>query len=257
MIKTDSEKTAAGIDTKQGKGEHAQRNAELLRRAGKGDAAAAEALICENRGLVQSIAVRFLGRGAELEDLFQIGCIGIIKAIRSFDPSRGCVFSTYAVPLISGEIRRFLRDDGMIKVSRSQKKLAAELLHTAERIFAETGHEPGISEIAEAAGLSAEEAAAAISVYSPVTSLSEPCFEDESAPLEAVIPDPEADFPSFDRLALSDALGKLPPLWRRIVLLRYFRDMSQQRTAAALGLSQVKVSREEKKIIEFLRTLMQ
>ncbi len=232
-------------------------NSELIRRSQAGDEGATEELMRLNAGLVQSIAVKFGGRGVDFEDLVQIGNIGMLKAIRSFDLSRGVVFSTYAVPLIFGEIRRFLRDDGLIKICRPQKRLGALLMRARENYIAENGASPRIEELAEVCGCTAEEAAAALCAVSPAVSLSEPLSGDEeSFTLESTLFSQDENEKMLERLSLSEALGKLPELWRKIVLLRYYRDMSQQSTAEILGLSQVKVSREEKKLIEFLRKQM-
>ena len=229
-------------------------NLILLAKAQSGDEHATEELMRRNAGLVQSIAVKFCGRGTELEDLVQIGNIGMLKAIRSFDAARGCVFSTYAVPLIFGEIRRFLRDDGLIKVCRPQKKLGAMLMRAKEEYITKNGASPRIDEIAAACGVSPEEAAAALSAVSPAMSLSEPlCGESENFTLENTLCEEDGNEKMLEKITLAEALAKLPELWRRIVLLRYFKDLSQQSTAEILGLSQVKVSREEKKLIEFLR----
>ena len=231
-----------------------RQNAVLLADAQSGKIEAEEALLHLNSKLVYSIAMRFCGRGIELEDLLQIGTIGLIKAVRSFDSSRGCVFSTYAVPMIMGEIRKTLRDDGLIKVSRQQKKLGADLLGARSKIMNEEGREAGISELAKICGVTSEEAAMAISSVSPVSSLSEPFGESEGITLESKIPDPENEIEKLnDRIALSEAISKLPELMKKIVLLRYFRNFTQEETARKLGLSQVKVSREEKKIVEILR----
>ncbi len=232
-------------------------NILLLSRARQGDEEATRELCERNGGLVRSVALRFVGRGAEYDDLVQIGSIGMLRAIRSFDESRGCAFSTYAVPLIMGEIRRFLRDDGLVKVGREQKRLGAVLLRARERYISEHGSEPAISEIAAQAGVSAEEAACALEAASPVAMLSDPIFDDEGACVENTISDQTESERVFDRIALSDAIAKLPALWRRIVVCRYFHDMSQQKTAELLSLSQVKVSREEKKLLAFLREQMQ
>lgn len=219
-------------------------------------AAATEKLIIDNAGLVRSIALKFCGRGYEYEDLVQIGTIGMIKAIRSFDLERGTAFSTYAVPLILGEIRRHIRDDGPIKVGRAIKKLGAELMREQTRIISETGCEPHISELAAACGVSVEEAAAALDAISPVASLSEGADSESGFELFDRIPDESGLLDierACDRIAISQAVGRLPLLWRQIVVLRYFKNYTQQRTADALGLTQVKISREEKKIVEYLR----
>ncbi len=235
------------------------RNRELIIRAQSGDEGATETLIIENTALVKSIALKFRDRGTEFEDLMQIGTIGMIKAIRSFNLERGTAFSTYAVPLIVGEIRRHLRDDGLIRVSRSYKRTGIIIMREKNRIMTEEGREAGISELAALAGVSAEEAAIAIDAVSPITSLSDSVFGEDSKTYDAMIPDREAadEFENLnDRIALGQAINKMPPDWRKIVLLRYYRDMTQQQVANLMGLSQVKVSREEKKIMTFLRSEM-
>ena len=233
-----------------------ERNSLLLARVREGDAEAEALLVEENMGLVHTVARRFLERGTEFEDLVQIGTIGMIKAIRSFSPERGTVFSTYAVPLIVGEIRRHLRDDGPIKVSRIYKRQGVALMHEKNRILTEEGREPGIAELAACCGISVEEAAISLDAISPLTSLSDYVYGEDSVTYEGVLADEESENESeriCDRVALAQSIGKLPALWRKIVLLRYYRDMTQQQTADALGLTQVKVSREEKKILAALR----
>ena len=232
-------------------------NITLVTRAQSGDDTALSLLCEQNAGLVRKIATRFLGRGVDFDDLFQIGSIGMIRAVRSFDTGRGCAFSTYAVPLIMGEIRRFLRDDGLIKVGREQKRLGAELLRTREKIITERGTEPGIAELAEMLGITPADASDALEAVSPVTMLGEPVFDDEKISVESRLCDTDACEREFDKIALSEAISKLPPLWRQIVVCRYFRDMSQQKTAEVLNLSQVKISREEKKILAALRKEME
>lgn len=246
----------------QGKREY-ENNRELICIAqGENEAeamSATEKLIEANRGLVRSIALRFRDRGVELEDLMQIGIIGMIKAIRSFDLDRGTSFSTYAVPLIFGEIRRHIRDEGPMKVGRYYKKLGAELMSTRCRILSEEGRDAGIEELASLLGVSAEEASVAIDAISPVLSLSDNIYGEEGMTIENTLPDDDAtsDMERLcDRIALGQAVSKMPQMWQKIVLLRYYRDMTQQQTAQNLGLTQVKVSREEKKIVEFLRSQM-
>ena len=178
----------------------------------------------------------------------------MLRAIRSFDPSRGTVFSTYAVPLIIGEIRRHLRDDGLIKVSRQYKRAAVQLMNLKNKIMMEEGREASLAELAQGCSMSLSEAAVALDSVSPVASLSETVYGDEGATLESVIPSEDTELQRLgDNLALSQAIAKMPATWQKIVLLRYYRNMTQQQTAAALGLSQVKISREEKKIFDFLR----
>lgn len=218
-----------------------------------GDPTAEARLMDLNSGLVNGLAYRFRGRGTDYEDLVQIGSIGLLKAIRSFDLSRGFAFSTYAVPLIIGEIRRFLRDDGLVKVSRVQKRLGATIMHEREKYISENGVEPRLEEIAKLVGITVEEAAAALDSTSPVRSLSEVIGDDDFS-LEDVIPSREDTLGKMvENMALCETINKLPPLWRQIITLRYFKDYSQQQTAEALGLTQVKISREEKKIFSSLR----
>ncbi len=236
------------------------RHCELIAKAQSADeataAAATETLLCENMGLVRGAVAHFRDRGAEQEDLMQIGTIGMLRAIRTFDLSRGTAFSTFAVPLIVGEIRRHLRDDGMIRVGRGYKRLAAELTAKRREIAEREGRDPALEELALLCNVSKEEAAVALGAIAPVTSLSECAYEEEKGELSQRLTDDEsANEPSIlsDRLALKEAIGKMPILWRKILLLRYYRDRTQQQTADALGLTQVKVSREEKKILSFLR----
>ena len=232
-------------------------NLELIKRSQEGDEKATTELVKLNLGLVQSIAVKFNGRGVDFEDLVQIGTIGMLKAIRSFDLERGVVFSTYAVPLIFGEIRRFLRDDGLIKICRPQRKLGAILMKAKETFISEKGYSPRIEELAKICDVSPEDAAAALCAVSPAVSLSEPlCGDEENYTLENTLFIQDENEKMIEKLSLAEALAKLPELWQKIVIFRYYRDMSQQSTAEELGLSQVKISREEKKLIEFLRKQM-
>ncbi|MBQ7378343.1 MAG: sigma-70 family RNA polymerase sigma factor [Clostridia bacterium] len=239
--------------------ERIEKNRELLILARQGDEQALERLVVDNMALVRSVAIKFKDRGTEYEDLVQIGTIGMIKAIRSFEVERGTAFSTYAVPLIVGEIRKHLRDDGPIKVGREYKRVGAMLLGERNRILSETGKEPSIGELAVRCGVSSEDAAIALDAIAPVSSLSESVFDDGTLTLEGTLPDRDSADETermIDSLALSQAISRLDPLWRKIVLLRYWRNMTQQQVASALGLSQVKVSREEKKIMERLRELL-
>lgn len=230
-------------------------NKDLLSLAASGDEDATSKLMEINLGLVRSIALRFRDRGVEYEDLIQIGSIGMLKAIRSFDLDKGTVFSTYAVPLIIGEIKRFIRDDGLIKVSRVYKQQGAMLMREREKFTNEMGREPKIEELAQRCGLSIEEASVAIDATSNVSSLSASINgEDESYTLENTLSNEKSEIDAkIEHIALSQAISSLPPLWRQIVTLRYLKEYSQQTTAQMLGLTQVKVSREEKKIFEALR----
>ena len=248
------ELTKTDTPRKDERNEKYEDNPALIAASQAGDTRATDLLVRRNGGLVNHIAIRFLGRGQELEDLIQIGNMGLLKAIRTFDLSRGCAFSTYAVPLIFGEIRRFLRDDGPIKVSRTQKRLGAALAAERERCIAEGMGEVRLSTLACRCGVSVEEAAAALDAIAPVASLSDVLYSGEDSPtIESRLGSDEQNERDFDKLAISMAIDKLPSLRKKIILLRYFRDCSQSETAAALGLTQVKVSREEKKILAFLR----
>ena len=230
-------------------------NAALLRRIAEGDAEAADELIASNMGLVKNIALRFRDRGVDYEDLVQIGAIGMIKAVRSYDFKYNTAFSTYAVPLIIGEIRRFLRDDGIIKVGRTQKRQGIHVLKQKEAFIRQYGREPRLSELADFCKISTEELAAALEAVGPVLSFDEPTGDDEDGPtLENMVGSTDSAIErSIDRIALEECIQALPPLQRRIIALRYFRELSQQQTGELLGLTQVKVSREEKKIIQRLR----
>ena len=238
--------------------ERGERNRDLILRAqGENETEsmlALETIIEENMGLVRSIALRFRERGTEYDDLLQIGTIGMIKAVRSFDPNREVVFSTYAVPMIMGEIKRHLRDDGPVKISRIYKKLSAELGRVRSRILIDEGREPTIVELAERCGISVEDAAVALETVNPIASLSETYGDDEKLTLESQLASNDCEIERLtDNIALGQAIGRVPREWQRIISLRYFRNMTQQQVADALGLSQVKVSREEKKILAALR----
>ena len=228
-------------------------NLALLAAYRAGDEDAGERFVNLNAPLVYGIAGRFSGRGADMSDLHECGQIGLVKAMRTFDFSRECAFSTYAVPLIFGEIRRFLRDDGIIKVSREEKRTSALLLAERERRLAQ-GESTDIRSVALAVGVSPEDAASALFAATPVRSLDEAAFDDgDSTTLGNTVYDEEEEGRRFDRFALRLAIEKLSPEHRRLIILRYFKDLSQTETAKRLGLSQVKVSREEKKIMEILK----
>ena len=240
------------------KTERGERNLDLILRAQGEDEQdsmlALGEIIEENMGLVRSIAFRFRERGTDYEDLVQIGTIGMIKAVRSFDVEREVVFSTYAVPLIMGEIKRHLRDEGPIKVSRVYKKLSAELGRARSRILTDEGREPTIAELASACGVSVEDAAVALETVNPISSLSESFGDDEKLTLESQLASPDREIEKLnDKIALSQAISRLPHDWQKIITLRYYRNMTQQQVANMLGLSQVKVSREEKKILTVLK----
>lgn len=231
-------------------------NAGLLALAQSGDESALEKLVENNTGLVRSIAARFSGRGVELEDLLQIGSLGMLKAVRSYDASYNTAFSTYAVPLIIGEIRRYLRDDGMIRVGRKTRRLGAQILRVREEYIREHGHEPGVDELSKLCDIDREELIFALDSTNPIASLSE-SIGDTGLTLETTIADNNDDINTLtERIALTSALDKLPCDWRKIVYLRYFKNMTQQQCAEKLGITQVKISREEKKILAKLRELL-
>lgn len=241
------------METKEKPSSVYDKNLELLRRYREGSQDAGGELATLNAPLVFSIAARFRGRGIEFDELVEAGNIGLVKAINTFDFTRGCVFSTYATPLIFGEIRRFLRDDGIIKVSREQKRLSATLAAERERRQS-AGQRCDIESIAAAVGVSAQDAAAAFFAVTPPRSLDE-CAggEDDSRTLADTVCDEGAEERDFESLAVRLALEGLDEFERKIIILRYFRDLSQVEVARIMGLSQVKVSRAEKKILTKLR----
>ena len=214
-----------------------------------------EAFIEQNLGLVHACAGRFRGRGIEYDDLYSAGCMGLVKAIRNFDLSYDVRFSTYAVPMIAGEIKRFLRDDGMIKVSRSLKELAAQAAAAREKLSAERGRDVGVSEIAAELGVDAEEVAAALEAARPHMSIYEPAYGDTSDALMLDHMQDGADEmgDTLNRVLLKELLGTLEPRERTIIMLRYFSDKTQNEIAAQMGISQVQVSRLESKILQKLR----
>lgn len=227
------------------------RRGELLAAAQQGDKAACEILLSENDKLIWSIVKRYTGRGTEAEDLFQLGCIGFLKAVRSFDLSYGTQFSTYAVPKIAGEIRRFLRDDGAIKVSRSLKEQALQLRSVRERLSSELNREPTLSELSAQTGLSPEEIAAADTAAGAVTSLQSETGE--GLTLESVLGDQGIEGAIVESVSLRQAVAELEERERMVILLRYFRGFTQDRTAKVIGVSQVQVSRIERRAVEHLR----
>lgn len=228
---------------------------ELIRRAQAGDAQATEQLVEENTGLVWAVARRFLGRGTEAEDLYQLGCLGFLKAVEGFDLEYGTQFSTYAVPKIAGEIRRFLRDDGAVKVSRSLKEQAAAIRATRSRLTAALGREPTIQEISRQTDLSPEEIAMAETATAATESIQQQSGE-EGFSLENILTDTESEETMVEKIALRQAIEALPPREKKIIQLRYFHGLTQQRVATVMGVSQVQVSRIEKKALGMLRELM-
>ena len=225
---------------------------ELIRRAQMGDREASERLVTENAGLIWSVAKRFLGRGTEAEDLYQLGCVGFLKAVEGFDLEFGTQFSTYAVPKISGEIRRFLRDDGAIKVSRSLKERSAAIRSVRALLGSALGREPSIREISDHLGLTPEDIAQAEAATREVESIHRECGE-EGFTLEAVLSDTESEERMLEKIALRQAIAELPEREKCVISLRYFHGLTQDRVAKVLNVSQVQVSRIEKKAIGMLR----
>ncbi len=228
---------------------------KLFELANRGDKSAKEKIVSENTGLVYSVARRFMGRGYELEDLFQIGCIGLLKAIQRFDFSFEVKFSTYAVPMILGELKRFLRDDGMIKVSRSLKETAIKVYAVREQLEKKTGREPTMEELEKATGISKEDMAYALESTAGVESLYKTVYQDDNNPVmlvDKLVTDGYED-KMTDHLALMEALGSLEMREQELIRLRYYQDKTQSEVAEKFGTSQVQISRMEKKIIEKMK----
>lgn len=226
---------------------------ELLSLARDGDAAASEQLVVENNGLIWSVARRFFGRGVDPDDLYQLGCVGFLKAIRGFDPAYGTQFSTYAVPKIAGEIRRFLRDDGTVKVSRTMKERAAAIKAARTRLTGMLLREPTVSELCAETGFTPEEIATAELATASAESIHKENGEDGFT-LEDVLTEGDMEDTIVERIALREAISQLPERERTVIDLRYFHGLTQDRTAKLLGISQVQVSRIEKRAVQSLRT---
>ena len=231
------------------------RTEELIRLAQKGDRGACEQLINENSGLIWSVARRFIGRGAETDDLYQLGCLGFLKAVEGFDLEFGTQFSTYAVPKISGEIRRVLRDDGTLKVSRSLKEQAASIRSVRSKLTTLLGREPTIQELSDQTGFSPEEIAMAETATAATESIHQETGEDGFC-LENVLTDTESEEQMVEKIALRQAVEKLPERERLVIQLRYYHSLTQQRVAKVMNVSQVQVSRIEKKALEKIREFM-
>ena len=231
------------------------RTEELIARSQAGDREAGERLVEENTGLIWSVARRFFGRGAEADDLYQLGCLGFLKAVEGFDLQFGTQFSTYAVPKIAGEIRRFLRDDGAVKVSRSLKEQATAIRAVRSRLTGSLGREPTVSELSVETGLSPEEIAMAETAAACIQSIQKETGE-EGFSLEDILSDTESEETLLERLSLRQAIEALPQREKTVIQLRYFHGLTQQRVSAVLRVSQVQVSRIEKKALGNLRALM-
>ena len=231
-------------------------NLVLLERVQSGDQQAAEQMVLENSGLIWSIARRYFGRGVDNDDLYQIGCVGFIKAMQGFDLGYGTQFSTYAVPKISGEIRRFLRDDGAVKVSRSIKENAAAIRSARSVLEQRLGREPTLSELSTETGFTIEDIATAETATTATESLQRETGEDGFT-LEQVLGDTGQEERLIEHVALREAIGKLPDKEKQVLALRYWRGQTQDVTAKVLGVSQVQVSRLERRAVEQLRVLLE
>ena len=224
---------------------------QLLEAARLGDERACEQVLEENNGLIWSIVRRYYGRGVEPDDLYQLGCLGFLKAVRGYDPAFGTQFSTYAVPKIAGEIRRFLRDDGAVKVGRSIREQAQTLYTVRERLCHQLGREPVLSELAEATGMTAEDIAQVELATDAPESLQRETAD--GLTLEGMLGTEAPEEGLVERIALREAIDQLPEKERMTILLRYFRGMTQEQTARVLGVSQVQISRLEHRGLKRLR----
>ncbi|MCG8542469.1 MAG: RNA polymerase sporulation sigma factor SigF [Clostridia bacterium] len=238
-----------------------ERTAALIDKAQSGDKEAQATLVDENLGLVKSLVSRFDNRGYERDDIFQLGCIGLIKAIHKFDSSYEVRFSTYAVPMIIGEIKRFLRDDGIIKVSRSLKQTATKIKITKESLSKKFGREPTIQEIADELKLDKEEIVLALESSIQPDYLYDVIHQNDGSPIHLIdkISETKGNDSEklIDNIALKEALSKLKPRERQIIVLRYFQDKTQSEIAKGLGISQVQVSRIEKKVLALMKDILE
>ena len=228
---------------------------ELIAKSQSGDKAAKESLVEENTGLIWSVTKHFLGRGVEAEDLFQLGCLGFIKAIDGFDLQYGTQFSTYAVPKIAGEIRRFLRDDGTVKVSRGLKEQSTQIKNARNNLLQILEREPTITEISQQTGLRPEEIAVAENATAGVESIHQTTGE-EGFTLENILTDTDSEEVMLERLALRQAISRLPEREATVIRLRYYHGLTQDRVSKVLNVSQVQVSRIEKKALQHLREMI-
>ena len=231
------------------------RTEELIARSQSGDREASELLVVENSGLIWSIVRRFLGRGTEADDLYQLGCLGLLKAVEGFDLSYGTQFSTYAVPKITGEIRRFLRDDGAVKVSRGIKERACTVKTARSKLINILGREPTLHEIAEQTGIAVEDIAAAEMATACVESIQRESGDDGFS-LESILSDTDTEETLVEKIALRQAIENLPEREKTVIKLRYFHGLTQQRISVVLSVSQVQVSRIEKKALSRLKDII-
>ncbi|MDO4812666.1 MAG: sigma-70 family RNA polymerase sigma factor [Eubacteriales bacterium] len=223
----------------------------LLEAAQQGDESACEQVLTQNNGLIWSVVRRYYGRGIEPDDLYQLGCLGFLKAVQGFDINYGTQFSTYAVPKIAGEIRRFLRDDGAVKVARSLREQAITIFSAQEKLRIELGREPLLSELAEETGFSAEEIAEAELAAAAPESLQQETGD--GLTLESMISNESLEENMVERIALRQAIDELPEREKMTILLRFFKCLTQEQTARILSVSQVQISRLERKALERLR----
>lgn len=232
---------------------------KLIKKAQEGDENAQAILVNHNLGLVKSVLRRFVNRGHETEDLYQIGCIGLVKAIQKFDTNYDVKFSTYAVPMIIGEIKRFLRDDGIIKVSRSLKQTAMKANIAKEKLTKELGKEPSIQQIADEIKVDKEDIVMALDSNFQPDYLYDVIHQNDGSPIhliDRIMTNEEEDNEILDKLTLKQVLSKLKPRDRQIIIMRYFKDKTQTEVANVLGISQVQVSRIEKRVLKEMRNMI-
>jgi len=228
----------------------------LIKRAQEGDNTAAEQLIKDNSGLIWSVVKKFTKRGYEPDDLYQIGAIGLLKCIRKFDASYEVKFSTYAIPMIIGEIKRFLRDDGLIKISRPMKELATKARYVQEQLTAKLGRQPTLNELATELGAEVEDLVVAMEAGLDVESLHATIYQGDGSPIyliDKVAQSFDGSEKAITVMALKQLIGRLKPKERQVIILRYFQDKTQMEVAKAIGVSQVQVSRIEKKVLASLK----
>ena len=245
-----------GINTAELKVLKNEEMVALLKRLRQGDESAREALICGNLRLVLSVIQRFAGRGENVDDLFQVGCIGLMKAIDNFDVEQGVRFSTYGVPMIAGEIRRYLRDNSAIRVSRSVRDTAYRVLQAREALMAQDQREPSVEQIAQYLNLPREEVVMAMDAVVDPISLYEPLYDqagDTVCVMDQVKDNANTAEHWLDHLSLKEAIGKLDPRQRRILAMRFYQGKTQMETAAEIGISQAQVSRLEKGAIACIK----
>lgn len=227
----------------------------LILQSREGDRVATEKLIEENSGLIWAVAKRYIGRGTDTEDLYQLGCVGFLKAIEGYDPDYGTQFSTYAVPKIAGEIRRFLRDDGTVKVSRTIKERAVTIRTVRNQFLSDNGYEPSLNQIAEITCFTPEEIAEAESAAACVESINRE-YGEEGFSLESVLTDTQSEEKLVEQIALRQAIDTLPERESMVIRLRYYHGLTQEKVSGILGVSQVQVSRVEKKALFHLKEIL-